>query len=68
MAQKDVFVEVTKPMWHAGICHGIGSVVKMKENEANLCKGRGRAKLSDAKAEKHMIFGHKAEAPKAEKK
>lgn len=68
MAYREVFVEITKACWHAGKQHGVGSIVKMKENDANLCLGLGRAKLSDAKSEKFVSFGKKAEVHQPESK
>jgi hypothetical protein len=56
MAQKEVFVEITRACWVYGVQVGVGSIVKMKENDANMCKGLGKAKDSEAKAEKLVAF------------
>jgi hypothetical protein len=60
MAAKEVFVEIKKACWIAGVQQGVGSIVKMKENDANLCKGLGRGVIVNAKEEKHVPFTKKS--------
>ena len=69
MAQKDVFVEILRHCWIKGVDCGVGSVVKLPQNEANLCIGLKKGKIASATSEKHVPHVKKeaAKAPKAEK-
>lgn len=67
MAKKEIFIEVLKPCWMNGVQHGIGSVVKVAENDGLMAIGLKKAKLSGAKDEKFVAFGKKA-TPAQEKK
>jgi len=69
MATKEVFVEILKPCWIKGVDCGTGSIVKLPQNEANLCAGLKKGKIVNAAGEKIVPHAKPAaaKAPKAEK-